>query len=390
MKSDVLNVYDLAIAREIIPLIRLRLRILKSAFTRSSANGRKRILIVAPCVVGDCLSYLPVIEEYAEENDTTYDIVVSPDFRSLAERLRRVSRVFVASSSYNRVTERQGRSAQELPPEYDLMIVLRLSPDAFNLIRQVRCSRIVSSDSTLLRYLIHLAKSSLLGQPVIQSRDTMYGVLGVKARPGESRVPTVFRLGPHDDDNLKQLPEIQGHEKKVLIHTGSGWQVKLWSDDRWVDLLKRINSLDPSRFVFIGRGDVEKSAFERIQERLDFKVYSLINSLTLWELFLTMRRSDCFIGVDSGPRNLAHLADLRSVTLLNPAAVKNFMPFDERDIVVEKQNRYPANIINTRRGAKLSDISVEEVFEAYRVLLTRLPVASYHDKSWAQGLAREA
>jgi ADP-heptose:LPS heptosyltransferase len=49
---------------------------------------------------------------------------------------------------------------------------------------------------------------------------------------------------------------------------------------------------------------------------------------------LVLRECDYFIGVDSGPRNLAHVADLPSVTLLGPAP-HMFAPSNPRDIVID-------------------------------------------------------
>jgi ADP-heptose:LPS heptosyltransferase len=82
-----------------------------------------------------------------------------------------------------------------------------------------------------------------------------------------------------------------------------------------------------------------------------------------------MKKSDYFIGVDSGPRNLAHLADLRSVTLLNPVAVKNFMPFSKKDALVEKRNRFPIHLFNLHKGSKMKEISSEEVFKAFKKII---------------------
>jgi ADP-heptose:LPS heptosyltransferase len=253
-----------------------------------------------------------------------------------------------------------------MPNEYDLIIVLRLSPGAFKLIRPVKCRRLISSDASLLKYIFRVARNSLTGRPVAQAREIMFDTLKLSDPLIDGRLPSPFELPEDVVDGPAQSRADAGSGRTILIHPGSGWQVKLWSDERWVELLKMIHSLDQCRFVFVGRGDDESAAFERIQRRLDFRVYSLINDLNLWELFLLMKRSDGFIGIDSGPRNLAHYAGLRSVTLLNPAAVNNFMPLDKRDVIVERQNRFPANVVNTKRGACLSDITAEEVFEAYK------------------------
>ncbi|HKK20132.1 MAG TPA: glycosyltransferase family 9 protein [candidate division Zixibacteria bacterium] len=366
MNSSTINFYDLAILREIIPFLRLRLRIILKYLSGQVDFRFDNILIVAPCILGDCLSCLPAIEEHYRRSHKPYDIIVSPDFRSLAEHLKGVRRVFVASSSYNRATERKTGGTTDMPGEYDLIIVLRISPEAFKLIKHVKCRRLISSDGSLLKYIFRVARNSLIGRPVAQAREIMFDTLKLSDPSVNGRLPSPFELPDDLVDGSAQSHVVGGGSRTILVHPGSGWQVKLWSDERWVELLTKIHSLDHCRFIFVGRGDSEASAFERIQSRLNFKVYSSINDLNLWELFLLMKRSDGFIGIDSGPRNLAHYAGIRSVTLLNPAAVNNFMPLDTRDVIVERQNRFPANVVNTKRGANLTDITAEEVFEAYK------------------------
>ena len=370
MNSHTINFDDLALAREIIPFLRLRLRIIKRRFFGAETSEGTGILIVMPCILGDSLSCLPAIEAFADLHHTSFDIVVSPDFRSLAERLRGVRRIFVAGSSYNRATERSV-SAQDVPSEYDLMIVLRLSRSGYELIKHVKCRNIIGSDGALFRYILQLVKNSLLHRPIRQSRDVMYDAFGLKPDSRACCPDYLFDLDSDKRDIALSFPQISCPERKVLVHLGSGWRVKLWSDDNWVGLFERIHSLGEYRFIFIGRSAEENVTFERIRKRLSFEVYSLIDSANLWEAFLIMKRCAYFIGIDSGPRNLAHYADLRSVTLLNPAAVKNFLPFDKRDVLVEKPNRFPINIINTKRGASLAMIGVDEVFEAFKRLVAQ-------------------
>jgi ADP-heptose:LPS heptosyltransferase len=384
LNSNIINFNDLAVAREIIPFGLLRLQILRNKLFGTKIIGGCGTLVVTPCIVGDCLSYLPAVQAFAEKSHTRFDILVSPDFRSLAERLRGVSHVFVANSSYNRITEQQNSSDQVLPLEYDRIVVLRLSWHAYKQIKHIRCRNLVSSDAALLEYVFHLGKSSLLKRPVKQSREVMFNVFGFDDVSQTSRYYDLFNLNHNDEDVLTDFPSLQCHENRVLIHMGSGWKVKLWNDDMWVKLVERIHASGAYRFFFVGRGDEEKMAFEKVRERLNFEVYSLINAANLWELFLVMKRSNYLIGIDSGPRNLAHYANLRSVTLLNPAAVKNFLPLDGRDIVVEKPNRFPANIVNTKRSANLTSISVDEVFEAFMKLTeNRAAIAQSREKATA-------
>lgn len=156
-------------------------------------------------------------------------------------------------------------------------------------------------------------------------------------------------------------------EKKVIIHTGSGWQVKLWENEKWIELLKKVNKLGKFRFIFIGTKK-EKQDYEKIKKKLNFKTYSLIEKVDIKELMLVLRASDYFIGIDAGPRNMAHLADLRSVNLLGPGP-KQFMPLDKRDIVIDKSNCRCTHLFCYKRKTCMQKINVNDVFEGFKKLI---------------------
>jgi ADP-heptose:LPS heptosyltransferase len=155
--------------------------------------------------------------------------------------------------------------------------------------------------------------------------------------------------------------------KKIIIHTGSVWKMRLWENKKWISLLKKINKLGKFNFIFIGSTDIEKKSFEYIQKNLDFKIFSLINKLDLKETLLLMRMSDYFIGIDSGPRNMAHLADLRSISLLS-TGLNNFMPSNKKDIVINKSDAIFTSIFYYPKKNYMQEITTEEVLEAFKKL----------------------
>jgi|GEM_PF-1348293 len=368
MNSERINYGDLKIAKEIYPLIKIRLKRIKKLLFNNEIKSNGRTLVVNTCIIGDFLSYLPGLRTYTKKNNITFDILVSPTVKPLAEKIKGVNRVFVAKSSYNRDTEHNNQEQQSIPQEYDLIMVLRLSQEAYNLIKNIKYKEIITSDIVFLKYIFHLAKNSLLKKEIKQSREISFETLGIKRADKDNELYNLFDFNDSDYNFFKIIPEMKGNDRKILIHTGSGWKVKLWKNENWAELLKMINELGKFRFIFIGRTEEEKRVFESIQNNLNFQVYSLINKVNLKELFLIMEKSDYFIGIDSGPRNLAHYANLRSISLLNPAAVKNFMPFSEIDIVIEKPQRLPANLFNFNKRSNMEKISTEEVLESFKKL----------------------
>lgn len=368
MSSDRINHEDLKIGREILPSLGMRLRSLRHSFHHHQIIEQSRTLVVCTCIIGDFLSYMPALRKFTTAHRLNFDLMVSPTLRPLAETLKGVNRVFVAKSSYNRNCEQNCSESQEIPTEYDLMVLLRIGPEAYGLIKQLKCRDVIAGDTALLRYIEHLAGCSLFHKSVKQSRELGFEMLGLNGTDRDEFLYDLFELTDVDYFAARNLPEMATSAKKILIHTGSGWPVKLWGNQKWAELLGRIHESGHIRFIFIGGTNVEAESFDEIRQLVRFPVYSLINRINLRELFAVMKLSDYFIGVDSGPRNLAHYANLRSLSLLNPAAVRNFMPFDPRDVVIEKPNRFPANILNTRKRSALEEITPDDLFEGFSKL----------------------
>lgn len=64
-----------------------------------------------------------------------------------------------------------------------------------------------------------------------------------------------------------------------------------------------------------------------------FESRSLIGKADLAELALILRESDYFIGIDSGPGNLAHLVGTKSVHIMGPGP-HMYRPLNEKKHVV--------------------------------------------------------
>jgi ADP-heptose:LPS heptosyltransferase len=192
----------------------------------------------------------------------------------------------------------------------------------------------------------------------------MIGMKEPGKRPG---FDDIFEFGEKDYAEAAKMAGLEGNGKKIIIHAGSGWKIKLWENEKWIELLRKINELGDFRFIFVGSCDFEEKSFEHIQENLDFKIYSLINKADLKKILLVMRMCDYFIGIDSGPRNMAHLADLRSISLLGPAP-KNFMPFNGEDIVIDKFDCRCKSLFYLHKISGMQKISANEVFDNFKKL----------------------
>ncbi len=370
MKHFALNINreELKLGREIPALLRLRL---KKLFSRERKATGGKILVVDTCIVGDFFATLPALRTFIEASGQSVDLLVSPPLKSLAEAIKGVDRVFTAKSVYGRPMEK-GESAERLSQDYGLVLVLRISGDAFTMLETIKYSSLRIYDIPYFRYLLHLLKNILLKKEVKQWREINYEMIGMREPARRLEFGDIFEFAQEDYDRVEALPELAGDVRKVMIHTGSGWKIKLWDDKKWAELLRKINGLGGFRFIFIGGGEFERRSLERIRQDLDFEVYSLIDKTELRESLLAMRLCDYFIGIDSGPRNMAHLADLRSITLLGPAP-NNFKPSNGEDIVINKFDCRCKSLCYLHKESAMQKLDSQEVFEAFKKL-SRAPL----------------
>lgn len=141
--------------------------------------------------------------------------------------------------------------------------------------------------------------------------------------------------------------------------------MKKWDTDKWVELLNRVRRLGDVRFIFVG-GAEDADDYSEIASKLQFPLHSLIGRINLLQLLLVLRQSDYFIGTDSGPRNMAHLADTRSVAILGPGP-HFYMPWSRKDVVIDtSRGRGLYQMFFTKKNGFIHQITADEVYEAFK------------------------
>jgi ADP-heptose:LPS heptosyltransferase len=308
------------VARELPALLRLQ------TLKPRTVPSPQTVLIVNCCLIGDFVVSLPAITEFIQEHaNSMIDLLTSPSVVPLARRLYGVRRVYAAQSVFGRDTE-LGGGDKRLSSSYDQVIVLRLSDQARRLL-------IKTSYRAIRTYLVPLLKHgfNLATRPSAQAKQLSefnFEVFGKFGRREKHLSAEKF----FDFTNVPAIDAPAG--RTVIVHTGSGSRVHLWPVDKWVSLLESLHEFRDISFVFVG-GEGEESIYSEISRRVSFPLHSVIRKYDLLELVMLMRLSHLFVGIDSGPRHLAHLVDLPSVSLLGPGP-KSFEPLNRNATVIDE------------------------------------------------------
>jgi ADP-heptose:LPS heptosyltransferase len=339
------------------------------SLTRTRRRPRQSttdVLILNPCLIGEFATSVPALSDFIQRNlGIAIDLMVSPPLRALAERIRDVRHVFVARS----LNERPGEMAvgRQDVGSYRLVLVLRISSDSYRMARCIPAQNVRTNAWPFLRYGVHLAHCMRRRKTPRRWAEINFEMLGGAARSIEWE--EMFNFNVTDQRVLEALPVLSGSELKVLVHTAASWVMNRWPLDNWCELLRQLRPLRNIRFIFVGEGAEALADYAYVASRLPFRIESLIGETRIEELLLIMRQCDFFIGVDSGPANLAHLANLRSIKLLGPAP-HMYTPPDARDIVIDKSNgREILERFIRKKNPIIETITPAEVREAFVALL---------------------
>jgi ADP-heptose:LPS heptosyltransferase len=119
----------------------------------------------------------------------------------------------------------------------------------------------------------------------------------------------------HKVDDLFFNHEVQSNSKKIAIHTTAGWKAKSWDVSNFISL---INEFDDKFDIFLIGGNEDMKNAETIIKKITKKIYNFTGRLSINESSEVIRRSDFFIGADSGPLYIAEAVGTKTISLFGP------------------------------------------------------------------------
>jgi len=157
-----------------------------------------------------------------------------------------------------------------------------------------------------------------------------------------------------DDENNKADQDLDSLFKHIVIFPGGNWTPKLWPADNFNEIMKLLlNKYNNIKFILVGSLK-EKSKFynkliKGIKEDLIIDLFGY--NVTLTSAY--MKKSNIFIGNDSGLMHLAVANKLRVISLFGPTNDKVYGPYGSNDIVIrtaESLDDFKSLIINENKS----------------------------------------
>ena len=154
--------------------------------------------------------------------------------------------------------------------------------------------------------------------------------------------------------------------KYLVVFPGGNWIPKIWSPDNFNKiLLKLVNENKKIKFILVGSTVERKLYYDKIAEGvpkgnlIDFFGESLTQTAAL------MKKSDLFLGNDSGLMHLSAACGLKSIALFGPTNDKVYAPWGKQNTVIrtkEDHNFFKTTNVDENKSY-MDSISVNHVYE---------------------------
>ncbi len=116
----------------------------------------------------------------------------------------------------------------------------------------------------------------------------------------------------------------------IVIHPGTGADVKRWPVSRWVSLINELPVGTGTSIVLTGSSD-EAGLCDTIARQASVNVIDLAGKTSLYSLGELFRQAQLVVGVDSGPLHLATAVGTPTIHLYGPSDMVRYGPWGDSD-----------------------------------------------------------
>ncbi|MDC0216825.1 glycosyltransferase family 9 protein [Pelagibacteraceae bacterium] len=169
-----------------------------------------------------------------------------------------------------------------------------------------------------------------------------------------------------DDEANKVNNHLDNSFKHVVIFPGGNWTPKLWSAENYNEIMKLlIDKYDKVKFILVGSLKEKNKFYNHLIK--DIKAALIVDlfgcNLTLTSAY--MKKSDVFIGNDSGLMHLAVASKLRVISLFGPTNDVVYGPNGDKNIVIRTKENYEyfKSLKINKNKSYMSSIKPEIVFK---------------------------
>ena len=338
-----------------------------STFCSNIKSLIQNILIIRPCALGDLVVTLPTIEAVRNHfENAQIEIMGYSSFleivkgRFYADTISRFDQADIA----HLFTKNSNVPASLINKLSNMDLIISFVSDK----EQVMVSNLRAAG---VKHVIHYEPFPSEGED-IHIIDHFLRCLDLLGVHHSNKIPKIFL---RDEDVLlgeKFLNDRVVDPKKMLVamHPGSGSRQKCWAVDHYAELILLLKKeMDAQILLISGQADTGIVEELRVKVRDNF---ILVDRLPLPILAAIIKRSNLFVGNDSGITHVAAAVGTPAITIFGPTDPNMWGPRGERVKIFYRKSPCSPCSFDTRRNCFskicLKGVTVEDVISKIRYI----------------------
>ena len=177
---------------------------------------------------------------------------------------------------------------------------------------------------------------------------------------------------------IKKLLKVK-YKNLIMVAPCANWVGKTWPIERFIELLKKLKKekeFSESLFVIIGAME-EKLKMKKLINDKSINLLDLVGKIDLVEMYFLMKKSNLFIGNDSGLMHLAALTKIPTIGLFGPSDLKKYRPFGVSTLAIKTFESYEElmsykGFDHKKVSSLMTSLKVDYVFEKIMKFCKRL------------------
>lgn len=176
-----------------------------------------------------------------------------------------------------------------------------------------------------------------------------------------------------EEESVERFLKEQGifpGQKIVYANPAARWQSKFWLAPYWADLADRLHGRGVP-LIFCGSSH-DIPYIDEIGEEMSSEAIVAAGQLSLTESVALMKRSNVYVGLDSGPMHIAAMTQTPVVALFGPTHPERVGPYGTRNEIIQAES---IDCLCCRKRVCshmwcMKAITVDRVYRAVRSLMT--------------------
>jgi len=329
----------------------------------------KRVLVVAPNWIGDCLMATPALRALKQNLKSPYiGILTHPRVRDIFKNNPNVdeiiefnggSSIFFKLRLISRLGEIKFDTAFILKPSFTKSLICKLSG----------IKDIYGHKSRKITFINRFAENSSQEVHKMDYYLSIVRSLGFEAAKKESEF---FLTEGEIDEAGPLLRDIPRARFRIILHPKANWSLKEWPKESFAKLADKLTGELDAAVVITGTSqDLELAC--KIEKLMFNKPYILAGKTSLGELAALIRSADLFISADTGIMHLAASMHTPLIALFGPTHPSISGPRADSIIRIIYNDigcKVPCYRLDCSDNACMKNISVDDVFEEAKEILS--------------------